>query len=407
MAASMALKARPRVDRNLMGGGRVGARDDGCASSQTRPREASEARGRREGEDGMRRLQWLALVTVIALVTVACTGDGGEEQPQTEASLDEVTLVLDYLMDGNKAPFILGREKGFFEDEGIDLVSVEESGGSSESAKLVGTGRFDFGTGYATDYAIAVDKGVPLTMVANYQPFDQAVIFVREESGINSLTELEGRSVLIGADESRILLEDVLKAAGADLSQIDIQVVDAEQRNGLFLAGEGDAMKAPFESIAAMEDVDPGIKLVAFPYADYGFNTMNQGLFTQSEMVEENPDLVRRMVTASMNSYIYAAGHQDEVTEVVPPLYPEAKPKILETEMNIAFALVATENTAGQPLGYMAPEDWASTIEVLTSGEVISGNKAPEEFYTNDFIGNWEHLEPQGEFADVLQGGSG
>jgi NitT/TauT family transport system substrate-binding protein len=353
----------------------------------------------------MTRRYLLGIMTAVALVTVACGSDSGSPPTQSEEGLDEVTLVLDYLMDGNKAPFVLGREKGFFEDEGIDVTSIEESGGSDEAAKLVGNGRFDFGTAYATDYSIAVDKGVPITMVANYQPLDQAVIFVRDDSDIQELTDLEGKNVIIGSDESRILLENVLTEAGADVGQITIEEVDAEQRNGLFLQNRADAMKGPFETIASMQDVDPSLQVRVFPYADYGFNTMSQGLFTHNDMIESNPDLVGRMTDAAMKSYRYAAEHPEEVLEVVPDLYPEAKPQILETEMNIAFALVATENTSGQPFGYMAPEDWASTLEVLTSGEVISGDKPAEEFYTNDFIGDWEPLEPQGEFAELLGGG--
>jgi NitT/TauT family transport system substrate-binding protein len=354
----------------------------------------------------MRRVMVLSMA--IAVIVAGCGGEDGDSSRSESgegAGPDEVTLVLDYLMDGNKAPFVLGREKGFFEEEGIDLKSIEESGGSSDAVKLVANGRFDFGTSYATDFAIGVDKELPITMLAVYQPRDQAVIVVREDSGIDELADLNGKKMIIGTDESRILVEDVLKAAGADPSSMKIEEVDGEQRNALFLQGRADAAKVPFEAVVSMQGVDPDLKVKAFSYAQYGFNTMNQGLLARKDLIEKDPDLVRRFVAAAMKSYIYAVEHPEEVTEVVPPLYPAAKAEILEQELNISFALLGTENTAGHPFGYMAPEDWESTLEVLSTGEVISGDVPAEEFYTNEFIGEWKSVEPQGEFAAVLGGG--
>ncbi|MEA2528286.1 MAG: putative hydroxymethylpyrimidine transport system substrate-binding protein, partial [Thermomicrobiales bacterium] len=172
----------------------------------------------------------MAVVSMaIALFVAGCGGDDADTagaEGDKAASLDKVSIVLDYLMDGNKAPFVLGREKGFFKDEGIDLETLEESGGSSDAVKLVANGRFDFGTSYATDFAIGVDKGLPIKMLAVYQPRDQAVIIVREGSGVEELADLEGKSLIIGSDESRVLVEDVLKAAGADPSAIKIEEVD-------------------------------------------------------------------------------------------------------------------------------------------------------------------------------------
>lgn len=349
----------------------------------------------------MRRARLTALLmAVMVFVGAACGGDEGESK---ERGLDKVTFVLSFLMDGNKAPFVLGKEKGFFEEQGID-VEITEGGGFSDAMKLVANGRFDFGDTDGRATAIGVDKGLPVAMVATHQPRSQDVIWVREGAGIESLPDLEGRTLLMSQDESDVALRYILEAGGADASKIEIQVVDPEQRNGLFVQGEGDGMWARLESLPAMLEADPDLKLKTFPFVDYGFNVLGQGLITHVDTIRENPDLVRRMVAAYTKSYIYAADHQDELIEVVSGLYPEATREILDVELDIALALVATENTADQPFGTMAEADWQSTIGFLLDSGDIETEPNLEDIYTNEFIGDWEYLEPQGEFVDVLGG---
>jgi NitT/TauT family transport system substrate-binding protein len=121
---------------------------------------------------------------------------------------------------------------------------------------------------------------------------------------------------------------------------------------------------------------------------------MNQGLVTQQEVVAENPDMVGAMVEAYAESYLYAAENPEELVEVVSGLYEEVDPDVLSDEFELAMALVGTPNTEGHPFGYMAPEDWDLMLDLLKSTGALETDMPPEDFYTNDFIGDWEPLAP-------------
>jgi NitT/TauT family transport system substrate-binding protein len=318
------------------------------------------------------------------------------------AELDKVTLNLSFLMDGAKAPMVLGKEMGFFEEEGIDVTLVEGTG-SSATVQFIASKTHDFGLPGAQVVAVAVDQGLPVKMLANHTPMDQSVIFVRADSPIQSLTDLEGRSVVAGlGQQTSVLLRDVLTAAGVDVDQVNIEEVNEEGKNLLFLEGRYDATVTPFESIAVMQQAEPGLELRAFTYASYGFGTMSSGLVTHVDTIEQRPDLVRRMVAAYARSYIYAAEHTDELIEVTSRLYPSATPEVLKTEIEIHAAFRATPNTEGQPFGWMAPEDWENTLAVLSSTDAIQEIKPLEEYMTNEFIGDWEYVAPGGPYVDIL-----
>jgi ABC-type nitrate/sulfonate/bicarbonate transport system substrate-binding protein len=100
------------------------------------------------------------------------------------------------------------------------------------------------------------------------------------------------------------------------------------------------------------------------------------------------------MVEAYAESYLYAAENPEELVEVVSGVYKEVDPEVLSAEFDLAMALVGTPNTEDHPFGYMSPEDWDIMLDLLTSTGALETDMSAEEFYTNDFIGEWDPLTP-------------
>lgn len=344
----------------------------------------------------------MLVAVVLAMSLVACGSDepdpsgggGGETGATGPEELVHVTLVLDYLMDGNKAPFALGKELGFFSDRGIDLEIVEGTG-SNDAVKFVANGRFDFGLAATPAVAQAIAADVPVIEVAVHQPRAQDVILVHADSGIDDLTDLEGGSIVTAqTSDSETFLRPVLENAGVDVDAVEIVPVDINAADRVFLQRQYDALANPFEATIAMKQAEPDLDLRAFWYSDYGLGVMNQGLVTHPDKVSEDPELVAAMVEAYAESYIYAAAHPDELVEVVSGVYDTVDPEVLTAEFELAMALVGTPNTEGHPFGYMAPEDWTIMLDLLTSTGALETDKTAEDFYTNEFIGEWESLTP-------------
>lgn len=350
---------------------------------------------------GVRSRSGAVLVaTALAFALVACgsdSGGGGGDTGSGETDsteLTHVTLILDFLMDGNKAPFALGKEKGFFAERGIDLEIVEGTG-SDDAVKFVANERFTFGLAATPAVAQAIAAGVPVIEVAVHQPRSQEVILVHADAGIDDLTDLEGGSVVTAqTSDSETFLRPTLKNAGVDLSQVEIVPVDINAADRVWLDRRYDALANPFEATIAMKQAVPDLAFRAFWYSDYGMGVMNQGLVTHRDLVTEDPELVGAMVEAYAESYLYAAANPDELVDVVSNVYEEVDPEVLAAEFELARALVGTPNTDGHPFGYMAPEDWDIMLDLLTSTGALETDMKADEFYTNDFIGDWESLAP-------------
>src|SRR4051812_28044138 len=71
-----------------------------------------------------------------AAMLMACAFPAMAQNAPTAARADGATLRLDFSINGKHAPFLLGVEKGFYTEQGIDL-AVEEGRGSLAAVQLV------------------------------------------------------------------------------------------------------------------------------------------------------------------------------------------------------------------------------------------------------------------------------
>ena len=109
----------------------------------------------------MRRpLMTVAALGAAALVLASCGGgDGGGEK--TASGDDKLTVGVIPIVD--TAPIWLGKEKGFFKDEGIDLELTKTTGGAAAVPGVV-NGEFDFAFGNVMSVMVAQDQGLPLQL---------------------------------------------------------------------------------------------------------------------------------------------------------------------------------------------------------------------------------------------------
>src|ERR1700753_1992644 len=77
---------------------------------------------------------------------------------------DKVTLLLNWYLYAEHAPFFLGKERGYFEKEGIDL-DIQEGRGSVPTGQAVAAGTATFGYADMASILRAADKGAPVEVV--------------------------------------------------------------------------------------------------------------------------------------------------------------------------------------------------------------------------------------------------
>ncbi len=91
----------------------------------------------------MRR--WLFFVCVLFLV-VGCSNQNGKQAGEEKDALKKVSIVLDWTPNTNHTGLYVAQEKGFFEEEGLDVEIMLP--GEAGADQLVASGKAEFGISY-------------------------------------------------------------------------------------------------------------------------------------------------------------------------------------------------------------------------------------------------------------------
>jgi NitT/TauT family transport system substrate-binding protein len=82
----------------------------------------------------------LATIGILALTLFAGLA------PAVAQSTD-VRFVLDFLLQGQQSPFVLGRERGYYAAQGINFAAFDSGRGGADSITKVASGSYDVGFG--------------------------------------------------------------------------------------------------------------------------------------------------------------------------------------------------------------------------------------------------------------------
>ncbi|MBI2849064.1 MAG: ABC transporter substrate-binding protein [Chloroflexi bacterium] len=238
---------------------------------------------------------------------------GGTVQPapKVPTRLEKVRL-HNPGMSGTYQYFLLGKEKGFFGGEGVELEPVVMKSGLAVPALL--SGEVDY-TAVAGSTLTAAAKGVPIKMVMGTVTKVDFFLVVRPD--INTAQDLRGKTVAGGTigDSGYIGLMEILKAKGVADPEKEITWVNipSEQRIAAMKGGSVSAMmvKANVSELAKTM----GYKEMAFT-GDY-VEALSNGLSTTDEKLKQNPDQVKRMIKATIRSMAYYRDNSEEIVSFI------------------------------------------------------------------------------------------
>ena len=99
---------------------------------------------------------WMAAMMAAGMVSVA--------QAEESKELKEVTVILDYVPNTNHTGMYVALDKGYYEEEGLDVEIIEPTDGAT--ATLVAQQKGTFGISYQEDVTIALTSEDPLPVKA-------------------------------------------------------------------------------------------------------------------------------------------------------------------------------------------------------------------------------------------------
>lgn len=320
------------------------------------------------------------LILLVLIIGVGYLVIGGKIfQKKGNNQLDEVSLRLKWIDQVQFTGYYVANSQGLYAKRGLK-VEINPGGPDISPVQMVTTGVNDFGITGADQIILARKKGVPLVALAVLYKESPVVMISLKESGIKTPKDFEGKKVAVvyGRDEE-IIYRTLLKKANVDTEKIE--EVPCMFNASQLIGKEVDA-QVGYETNEVVLLNKEGYDLNVIRPRDYDIKFYADTLFTTEEMIEKNPELVRKFVQASIEGWKIALSNPeaavDEVIKVNSTLDRAHQSKFLEYSTPLI--------TNYGEIGYSDGLVWEEMASVLSSQGLLEGSIDINKSFTNEFL---------------------
>lgn len=211
------------------------------------------------------------------------------------------------------------KDKGFFEQAGLDATLTSLSNGGALTAAVV-SGGLDVVTTNTGSMSTAHARGVPLFLLFPAGLYDSskmtAALMVMKNSPIRSARDLTGKKVAITTLNTlyHVSCRNWIDANGGDSSQVQFIEVPLSIHLIALRDGRVDAaaMVEPWVSPAKGE-----ARMLGIPYDSIAKRFMIAGWVTAQDYISRNPAAVKAFVSAIRKTAEWANSHPDEIPPIL------------------------------------------------------------------------------------------
>lgn len=330
----------------------------------------------------MKKIIFTLLTITTLLFLVACSGD--DKKSTTESNeLDETTVILDWTPNTNHSGLYVALEKGYYEEEGLDLNIIQPSEGSSNV--LIATNQGDFGVSYQEDltFALATDDPLPIKAIAAIIQENTSGFASVKDKGIESPKDFEGKTYGgWGSPSEKAILKTVMEAEGADFDKVSI--VDVGESDFLASSSPIDIVWI-FEGWTGIEAEIQGIDLNYTPVKDLDENLdyYTPILTTNNQIIEENPEKVRKFLKATSKGYNFAIENPEETADILLKHAPELDAELVHKSQKF---LANEYSKNSEKWGLMDAAVWENYTDFLIENDLLENEINLEDVWTNEFL---------------------
>jgi NitT/TauT family transport system substrate-binding protein len=326
------------------------------------------------------------LKQILPLIVAAFALASGTAVAQTK---EKAVLLLNWYTYSEHAPFYLGKERGYFDQEGIDL-DIQEGRGSGVTVQAVAAGTAAFGYADVPTMMKAASKGAPVIAVGVALQTSPMSVMGFADRNIRKPEDIKGKTVAVTPGDSMSQIWPLfLQKTGLKQSDFKTVAGDAQTKLNAVINGQADLLLG-YVMDQAIKLQDATHKPV-YPirFAEYGVNMVSSGIIAQKDYVKAHEDLVRRFLRAATRSLEEAAKNPEAAVDAM----LKAKPKsgVRDTAIvgmkETARLYKGPDNPNDRPLR-VGPKNMAETLALLTQYGGVDKSEAgkPEDYYTNAYL---------------------
>ncbi|OQX23374.1 MAG: hypothetical protein BWK80_26370 [Desulfobacteraceae bacterium IS3] len=296
--------------------------------------------------------------------------------------LQPVTVQLNWVPNVQFAGILVAKEKGWYEESGIDLTIKGWAEGVVPVLDVV-AGKAQVAVADSAELIRFRVRGSTVKAIGTAFRKSPSCLLSLKAKGIETPKDLVGKKVGINNPESVVTISIMLKSQG--LRYEDIIPVKVGWDFQPLIDGTIDVYTA-FMNNEPLTMKKMGYDVTYMPGFKYGYDFYS-GLYVVSDkMIQQNPRIVQNFLSATLRGWKEAFKDPAAAAKlIIAKYYPEGDAE-QQTESLKVFKYLATFGIGEQLIGFMEEEIWEKAINLLYEYKEIDKKIPASDVFTLEFL---------------------
>ena len=330
-----------------------------------------------------KRLKHLLVIAFVFMLASCGTEKNEAGQANKEKKLEDISIMLDWYPNAAHSAIYVAKEKGYFEDEGLN-VKIEMPADTNDPLKLAATGKVDLAISYQSQALVSRAEGIPVVSIAAYVRHSLDAIMYKEESGIQSPKDLEGKNVgYPSASVSEAVVASMVKHDGGDMSKVKMTDVGWDLMASL-ATDHVDALVGAYINHEQVLLEKEGYKIDVLHLPDFGVpDNYELIIVTGEKTLEKKRNAFEKFWRAMTKGHESVKEDPDAGLQVLLDHENDSFPLDKDVEKESLQVLLPLMDDEGVPFGYQDEAAWQDVADWLYDSGIIKEKIDPKEAFDN------------------------
>lgn len=298
---------------------------------------------------------------------------------------DAVNVRFSWKLKGEYGHLYMAQEKGLYAAKNL-AVRMGEGAGAPAALGALLQGQEDVVVMPAIFAVSAIQKGMPVRIVALYHPRTPVVLISRPDKPVAQPKDLEGKTVAHSVGETGTSYLPVFCAVnGIDCAKVKKVQMDAQSRVPQFLQKQVDAVSVYRTSDLPVLEAKVGTSFTVLDLAQHGLAIPGLAAVSSNAAIAKRPEVLRRYL-AAVNEGIAETRKDPKAAATALMKVWQGSPPPEVVEAQVRATMDAVPSVTGKPVGWIDAKAISQAIDLLKTDEAIGTPKPVETFFTNDLL---------------------
>ncbi|WP_405121561.1 ABC transporter substrate-binding protein [Sellimonas caecigallum] len=314
----------------------------------------------------------------------ACGSEQNNSQDKKEKK-EKVTFVLDWTPNTNHTGLYVAQEKGYFDEEGLEVEIVQPPEDGADA--LVASGKAQFGISFQDTMAPGVtgEDAIPTTAVAAVVQHNTSGIISRKGEGMDRPKGLEGKKYATwDAPIEKAMMKNVVEADGGDFSKVELIPSTVTDEVSALKSKSVDAIWI-FYAWAGIATEVAGLETDYFAFKDINpaFDYYTPVIIANNDFLKDEPETAKKFLNAVKKGYEDAIEDPKEAADILCEASPELdKDLVLASQEYLKDQYIADADS----WGYIDPERWNSFYNWLNENGLTETEIPENTGFSNEYL---------------------